>query len=135
MTHWAAKYVGVGYTEAGMCWGLVQSCCLERLGVEMPAIGVGAADDQTAAIKRAVVGWRRHPGPRPLADDVVVMTGPHGPHVGYAVEADGSVGVLHAYGVVEAGRSRGAVVFDPWPEVARRGFRDFEFWRRTQCNS
>lgn len=130
MTHWAAKYIDVDYHAVGMCWGLMQIVCLERHGCEMPPVAVGTREDQTLAIKRAAQasGWRRVDCTRPVADDIVVMTGVDGRHVGYAVEADGQIGVLHAKGTPAKG---GRVVFDPWSEMTRNGFHSFEFWRRA----
>lgn len=131
--HWAGKYIGRGYADVGLCWGLVQAVCMERFGEEMPAVTTGSRDDQFAAIKKAVssLGWRRVSGAEPEADDIVVMTGEDGRHVGFAVFADGEVGVLHAPGKLTPSGPVGSVVFDSWPELASRGYNNFEFWRRS----
>ena len=122
--HWATKYVGRAYEEVGLCWGFVQLVCAERMAVDMPAVAVGSREDQAAALRQVCFrrGWRKMPtGPQP--DDIVVMAGPDGRHVGVAVEADGSVGLLHA-------RYKG-VCFDDWHELAGLGFHSFEYWRRA----
>jgi hypothetical protein len=125
-THWALKYIGLSYREVGMCWGLVQRVCLERHGIEMPAVVIGSTASQVGAIKKAsrVSGWRRRRLEFEGRDgDIVVMTGPDGPHVGFAVHVDGELGLLHA-------RYKG-VCFDPWPELRLMGLHTFEFWRRS----
>lgn len=121
---WAAKLVGLDYFEVGMCWGLVQICCRERFGHEMPY----PYDEQSirAAARRG--GWRCVPiGPR--IDDIVVMMAPDGSrHVGFAVDSGSSVAILHARGTPLRG---GAVACDPLPELSALGYRQFEFWRHA----
>lgn len=117
----------------GLCWGLVQAACMERFGEEMPTVATGSRDDQYAAIRKAASGsgWRRAFGAAPEPDDIVVMTGEDGRHVGFAVFADGEIGVLHAPGRLTKKGPVGVVEFDSWPEMTRRGYHSFEFWRRT----
>ena len=123
-THWAAQYVGLDYETVGRCWGLVQRVCAHRLSITMPVVAIGSREDQAAALRQVCfrVGWRKMPT-GPLADDIVVMNGPDGRHVGFAVEADGCIGLLHA-------RYKG-VCFDDWHELHELGFHDFEYWRKT----
>lgn len=123
MSHWAAKYIGRSYESVGMCWGLVQDCCAERHGVEMPHIEPGSDRSQEPALLIAAKrkGWRKTGSLRPLPDDIVLMMGRQGRHVAYALEADGELRILHA---VSSG-----VESIAWREVGTRGYRSFEFWR------
>lgn len=126
MTHWAAPYIDACYFEVGMCWGLVQICCRERFGEEMPH-----AQDE-ATIRRFVMwgGWHRVPGLVPVADDIVVMMGPEGRHVGFAIHDGGQVLVMHAHGTPLRG---GRVRLDTLSELADAGHSQFEFWRRKDA--
>ncbi len=122
--HWATKYVGRAYEDVGMCWGFVQMVCAERMAIEMPGVAVGSREDQAGAIRQACFrrGWRKAAtGPQP--GDIVVMMGNDGRHVGFAVEADGCIGLLHA-------RYKG-VCFDEWHELAALGLHSFEYWRHA----
>lgn len=109
MSHWATPYIGRSYDDVGRCWGFVQLLCREHLHVDMPS----AAE----AIRQR--GWHKIPD-GPQADDIVVMLGSSGRHVGFAVEADGLIGLLHA-------RKRG-VCFDSWQDLHE--FHGFEYYRR-----
>lgn len=126
MTHWAAQYIGRDYVSVGRCWGLVQMVCREQFATEMPTVCIGSRESQAANIKRAsrMSGWRHVVTDRPISNDIVVMQGPDGPHVGFALLADGQIGLLHA-------RYKG-VSFDPWNDLSSLGLKQFEFWRRAQ---
>jgi hypothetical protein len=126
--HWAAKFIGADYESVGRCWGLVRIICRERFGEDMPGLALGSLEDNTAAIKRAAdgLGWRRVAVDIPQADDIVVMQGPDGRHVAWAVDYDGTIGVVHACNLengVEAHR---------WRELKGLAFHSFDFWRRSQ---
>lgn len=130
MKHWACQYIGANYFDVGMCWGLVQICCRERFGEEMPS-----ALDGEMAIRKAVRAgyWRQVMTEIPAPDDIVVATRGGDRHVGFATDdGSGTIGVLHAFGTPLKG---GEVVFDPWPEFKARGYRGFEFWRHGQHHS
>lgn len=120
MSHWVNSYVGRSYAEVGMCWGLVQTLCMERLGAPMPGVAVGTRDSQAAAIRGAVRGWRRHRWHSPFQYDIVVMQGSHGAHVGFAVQVDGQIQILHA--------EHSGVILTPYVEMFTRGYHRFEFW-------
>lgn len=132
MKHWAHHYIGLDYVEVGRCWGLVQMLCRDRLGIEMPTLGIGTDRDQAVAIRHAAVlhGWHHvsvHPTPH--ADDIAVMLDGDGErHAGFVVEADGAIGLLHAQGSMLKG---GSVTFDPWHELREYGYHSFEYWRRN----
>lgn len=110
--HWATPYIGRSYESVGRCFGFVQLVCREHLNVDMP----GAAE----AIRQR--GWRKA-ATGPMPDDIVVMKGPSGRHVGIAVEADGQTGLLHA--------RKCGVCFEDFRDLCE--FRDFEYYRRTEC--
>lgn len=129
MKHWAHRYIGANYFDVGMCWGLVQICCRERFGEEMPPY-----IDGEMAIRKAVrLGmWRPHASAAPEPDDIVVARNSWGRHVGFATDdGSGTIGVLHAYGTPLKG---GMVVFDSWPEFIARGHREIELWRHASNN-
>lgn len=131
MTHWAYDYIGKPWRsgatgpDAYNCWGLAVACAKRRLGVEMPPLG------SEHTLREAVTGWRRTD--TPCADDLMVMWSPSGRHVGYMVEADGVLGVLHANGHETPSGPIGCVMFQTLPELEVAGFREFEFWRH-QCS-
>jgi len=116
---WAAKYIGKDYLHVGMCWGLVQLCCIERHGVAMPEVQSGERHLRDAA-KRC--GWLRSLTLYP--DCIAVMSGTEGRHVAYSLQADGVLQVLHAT------RAAGVEAL-PWGELARKGYHSFEFWRHA----
>jgi hypothetical protein len=127
MKHWAIKYIGLSHAEVGECWGLLQTVVRERLAVDMPQIVPGARASQEASIRAAVRGWHRRRGPFPLADEIVVMRGSAGPHVGFALHIDGWVKILHAK------ETREGVVCDRWIDMVTQGFSGFEFWSRDNA--
>jgi len=130
MKHWALKHIGSDYFQVGTCRGLVQICCHERFGDELPWMS------DEGQIRKAAKqgGWKRVRGSDPIAvcaaDDIAVMIDQRGfRHVGFVVDdGAGSLGLLHAFGTPEKG---GSVVFDPWPEAKARGLHNFEFWRHA----
>lgn len=126
MKHWARQYIGVSYLDVGMCWGLVQICCRERFGEEMPSV----LDGETAIRKAVRQGmWRPHGNTDPMPDDIVVVMSDEGRHVGFATDdGSGTIGILHAFGTVLKG---GAVRFDTWPEFLARGYSNVEIWRHA----
>lgn len=126
--HWATRYIGADYDRIGRCWGLVRHLCAERFGDAMPPVAVGTDVDQASAIKHAasVAGWRRVHVQVPEPDDIVVMDGPEGRHVAWAIVCDGDLAVLHARGPILGVEVHG------WRELPDIGFRNFEFWRRAR---
>ena len=129
--HWAAELIGRPYKRGGDgpdaydCWGMVRHVFRVHHGIEMPPVAVADdSADNVAAIKRAAVasGWRPAEG-EPQADDIVLMRGIDGRHVGVMVAADGALGLLHA--VDGAG-----VCFQALRDVAASGFSSFEAWQR-----
>lgn len=130
MTHWAAHLIGLPWAQDGQgpraysCWGLVRHVFAVRHGIDMPIVAVGS-DDNAAALAAAarVSGWRPVQG-KPQADDIVLMRGPLGRHVGVMVEANGSLGVLHA-------SHETGVVWQPLADATAGGYHDIELWRRA----
>lgn len=132
MRHWAADLIGCEYRrgaegpEAYDCWGLVRQVVRVRYGIEMPPVAVAdAGADNAAAIAQAAraSGWSPAHDEAPRDGDVAIMRNLLGErHIGTVIEADGSLGLLHA--IEGAG-----VCFQPLPAV-RLAFRGLEFWRR-----
>lgn len=123
--HWALKYIGQSYIDVGMCWGLVQLCCRERFGAELPPY---MCDEH--GIRRFVTreGWRKVDGLLPREDDIVVMMGPDGRHVGFAVNDGATMQVMHANGTPLRG---GMVELNTLDELRAMGHAQFEFWRQV----
>lgn len=130
-THWAAPLIGRPYQadangpDAFNCWGLVRWVFEHVHGIEMPLIAVDDSQaNNVAAIKRAatVSGWRPTDATTPAENDIVLMTGLEGRHVGVIVKANGSLFLLHSL-------ERVGVCLQPLHELGRAGFRSFEFWR------
>ena len=134
--HWAAPLVGVPWSLERNCWWLVREFFAQRYGIVMPDVIV--ADevwprvDNAAAIRLGAMasGWRPVQG-EPQADDVVLMQGPAGRHVGVMLQADGRLGVLHNDGCMTERGPRGSVVFQSLAEATDGGYGAFEFWRRA----
>lgn len=126
--HWAAPLIGKPHSDGGQgpdsfsCWGLVRWSFRVRHGIELPAIAVGE-DENAVAIKRSASasGWRPAAFPA-LEDDVVMMRGTAGRHVGMMVRANGRLGLLHSqHGL--------GVAFQPLDDVLADGYGDHELWR------
>jgi cell wall-associated NlpC family hydrolase len=143
MTHWAAGLIGAPWRAGASgpgafdCWGLVRFVFEHRHGIVVPPVVLavlgGTVVDNVAAIKHAArtSGWHAVEGP-PQADDVVLMHGIKGRHVGLMVQANGQLGVLHANGYQSPAGPVGCVVFEPLAGASAGGYGDFEFWRRTR---
>lgn len=131
--HWAAGLIGLPWVAGAQgphafnCWGLVRHVVRLRRGVEMPVVNVedGSADN-VAAIKQAAAagGWRLIGEGAPQEGDIVLMRGIDGRHVGYMIEANGRLELLHSMEGV-------GVVSQPLRDVAASGFQGFETWRRA----
>lgn len=142
-THWATPLIGKPWRggaagpDAFDCWGLVRWVFERQHGIVMPPVVVGAIGgttvDNVTAIKHAarVSGWHTVVG-APWPDDIVLMHGLKGRHVGLMVLANGRLGVLHANGYHGPVGPVGGVMFQPLAEVAEGGYGNFEFWRRVQ---
>lgn len=134
--HWATDLIGRPYRrgahgpDAFDCWGLVRHVFAQIHGIEMPVIEVGQLDDATpdnvAAIKRAaaVSGWKPSDDAQPRENDIVLMNGIDGRHVGVIVAANGALLLLHCMEQV-------GVCVQPLADLQRMGFHGFVFWRRA----
>jgi cell wall-associated NlpC family hydrolase len=127
MKHWAAGLVGKPY-RAGCagpdefdCVGLVRYYFRARHGLELPDyhLDVGASLAEFVRATR----WRRTQG-RPQEDDVLLLTGPAGRHVGVMVANSEGLGLLHAVGTSGFGH----VVWQPLPTLV--GYTNPELWRQ-----
>ena len=125
MIHWAFDLIGRPHASVGRCWGLMRLAFKLRHGIVMPDVAIEKVDENVAAIKRAaeVSGWRRADAPA-QADDIVLMMGPRGRHVGMMIDVDGEARLLHATEI-------DGVVHQSLREVERDGYSGFELWRRA----
>ena len=143
MSHWAAPLIGKPWEPGATgphafdCWGLVRYVLAQHRGIEVPQVAVCRRDDDAmesnvAAIKRAVGsgGWRRVDAPG-IADDIVLMSGRAGRHIGLMVRANGMLGVLHADGEVTKAGPVGCVMFQSLRHMTQGGYSTYEFWRRV----
>ncbi len=130
--HWAIGLIGLPYArgEAGPlafdCWGLVRWVFEHVHGVPLPVIAVDDdSANNAAAIRQAaeVSGWRPSDACQPAENDIVLMSGPDGRHIGVIVRANGGLFLLHCL-------EGPGVCLQPVPDLARSGFRDFTYWRR-----
>jgi len=123
--HWAFDLIGVPWEpvtrgpHAFDCRGLVDWCCRLRFDEALPSLESVHASN-----------WHRIDD-APRADDVVLMQGPHGRHVGFMVEADGRLGVLHADGHQTERGPVGCVSFHGLADATAGGYHHYEFWRRA----
>ena len=126
MEHWAFDLIGKTHASVGMCWGLVRICFERRHGIVMPEVAIEKVDENVPAIKRAamVSGWRPVESDIAKEDDVVLMQGPEGRHVGYVIDVDGCQRLLHA-------TSRSGVIHQSLREAVASGYSSFELWRRA----
>lgn len=137
MKHWASDLIGKPWApgatgpNAFFCWGLLQFIFDLRFGVDMPRINI-ESDQNSGAIRVAAQasGWKRVDG-QPAEDDIVVMNGVNGRHVGFMTRANGMLGVLHADGCMGTKGPQGSVVFHSLAEATSCGYSDYEFWRRA----
>lgn len=124
-THWAFELIGKPWEPSAQgprafdCQGLADCCCRMRFGEALPTLESVHAS-----------AWHRVEGP-PQADDVVLMQGPEGRHIGWMVEADGHLGVLHADGHMTARGPVGCVCFHSLADATAGGYHHHEFWRRA----
>lgn len=123
--HWAAGLIGKPWQanacgpEAFDCRGLVNWCVQLRFGEALPT---------PETVHRSA--WRQVSGV-PQADDVVLMAGPHGAHIGFMVHGNGRLGVLHADGHHSAAGPVGAVRFQTLIESTSGGYHRHQFWRHA----
>jgi cell wall-associated NlpC family hydrolase len=140
MTHWAADLIGRPWApdaygpEQFFCWGLVHYVFKTRLGIELPLVTVGQSDeDNYSAIKQVQTdsGWRPTKGEPEQEFDIVVMRGPHGPHVGVMVGTSSGLLLLHADGYLGVGRKpHGGVVAQRLRDVRFAGYGHIKIWRK-----
>lgn len=137
-SHWATGLIGLPYLEGGAgpeafdCWGLVRYVFETVHGIKMPVIEVGthleATPENARMIRHAaeVSGWRPTDERLPQVDDIVIMTGLEGRHVGVMVAANGGLLILHCL-------EGAGVCAQPLSDLSLFGFRDIEFWRREKA--
>lgn len=125
MDHWAFDLIGQSHASVGRCWGLI-AIAFERVhAIVMPSIETEKVNENVAAIKQAAraSGWAPVAGAIAEVNDVVLMEGPEGRHVGYVIEVDGRQRLLHA-------TRRDGVIHQSLREVMSDGYRSFELWRK-----
>ncbi len=136
MKHWAAPLIGKPWApnatgpDAFDCWGLVRHVFVVRHGIDMPEVAVGGEDNVQAICAAAhVSGWRPVTD-GPQADDIVLMRGLRGRHVGVMVQASARLRLLHAAGHMSGLGPVGCVVAQSINEAIADGYHHHEFWRR-----
>lgn len=128
MDHWAAVLVGAPYGgEAGQfrCWPLIRHIFRIRFDLDLPFVNVDSDNNERAILRAARgYGWcQALDGPK--VDDVVLMRAWDGSrHVGYAVEANGRLALLHSI-------DPEGVCVDDFDWLPYMGFKDFTYWRRA----
>lgn len=128
--HPAAALIGLPYVRGGEgpetfdCWGLVRFWFREYLGAALPPIAIGSNVDQATSIRQVdEAGWRPVNDRGGKENDIVLMEGSGGLHVGAMIEADGRLLLLHAVEGV-------GVCAQPLADAERAGFHSTTFWRR-----
>lgn len=129
MKHWAADLIGKPYQagaagpDAFDCLGLVRHYFRARHGVELPdyQLDTSTADDLHRFTR--ATGWRRRNG-GPQEEDLLLMMGIEGRHVGVVTATSEGLGLLHATGKGD----RGHVVWQPLGSLI--GYRNMEVWRK-----
>lgn len=125
MKHWAIDVMDKPWREnatgpdAFNCRGLTDWACRVRFNEPLPSPETVHAS-----------AWRRVDGP-PAEDDVVLMQGPNGKHIGFMVKANGRLGVLHCDGYQSKYGPVGGVRFQSIADATSGGYHQFEFWRRN----
>jgi len=137
MMHWAAPLIGVPWApraagpQAFDCWGLVRHVFSTRHAIDLPMLAVGESDNAPAIVQVVQAsGWRPVQAPA-QADDVLLMRGPAGRHVGVFVATARGLRVLHASGTMTARGPVGCVMAQTLAEATADGYHDFELWRRA----
>ena len=125
--HWAAKYVGVPYTIGGDelsgadCWGLVRLVLRAERRIEMPALAIGQAGNDSA-LRRCFSGWSAADMRRLHEFDIVTMRNPFGHHVGIVAMAD-DFGAM----ILHCDEPASSVIRLSMMKIC--GYKDFRAWR------
>lgn len=140
MKHWAAPLIGKPWApgadgpDAFSCWGLVRFVFKHRHGIDIPEIKLGdfGEAENVAALKRAATasGWKPVDD-EPKVDDIVIMKGAEGRHVGVMIDTIRGLRLLHAKGHMGAKGPVGSVVSQLLKDVRESGYYDLETWRRA----
>lgn len=127
--HWSAPLIGKPY-EAGAsgpesfdCIGLVRYYFRARHSIELPDYKIEEGFAALLAFARAT-GWRPVEGLQ-QEDDLMLMDGLEGKHVGVVIYANQALGLLHAQG----NNKKGSVVWQPLSTLNL--YRNFESWRHV----
>lgn len=129
MKHWAASLIGKPYRagatgpEAFDCLGLVRHYFRARHGVELPDYDLHKSTAEDLHRFTRATGWRRCAG-APCEEDLLLMMGIEGRHVGVVTATSEGLGLLHATGKGD----RGCVVWQPLNTLL--GYRHPEVWRK-----
>lgn len=137
-SHWATEYIGKPWVQGGQgpdawdCWGLVRHVQAAQYGRDMPALQIAVAPnaEQVEVLRRLMTASPWHRVADTEQGDVMLMTGPLGPHVGVVILADRRLKVLHADGYRDAdGGDHGAVVVTPIERLHELGYGRLQAWR------
>jgi hypothetical protein len=127
MTHWAASLIGMPWVPPAHCWWVVCEFFRRRHDIVMPGHAAGVPALLEAARRS---GWRRAEGP-PQEDDIVMLSGAGGRHVGVMVVIDERLLLLHSNGHMTPRGPVGGVVLQSLQEAASGGYGDIELWRKS----
>lgn len=134
--HWATDVVGKPWRpgeagpEAFYCWGLVCWVYDTQRGIDLPRINFSNDVDNTDLIRRLA---KQHDysfaNAPPHEWDIVIMRNGKRRHAGVAIRANGTLGLLHADGCMNAGVPVGQVIFCKFNDVTLHQYGQMEFWR------
>jgi hypothetical protein len=140
MSHWALPFIGRPWWPVAMgphaydCRGLVRAVYKLRLGRDVKPLMPEHCHDAHAVIQAAIddgfvqVGRGVNVPGQEL--DIVMMTGPLGPHVGTLVRDGDRLLLLHAVGGPDDNdQPQGEVIAESRQDAAVRGYGRFLHWR------
>lgn len=129
MKHWAADLIGKPYQagatgpDAFDCLGLVRHYFRARHRLELPDYRLETSTTEELHRFTRATGWRRCEG-KPQEEDLLLMVGIEGRHVGVVTATSEGLGLLHATG----NGDRGQVVWQPLSTLF--AYRHLEVWRK-----
>ena len=129
MKHWAADLIGKPYQagargpDAFDCLGLVRHYFQARHGVDLPEYNLLTSTPEDLHRFTRATGWRRCAGSA-QDEDLLMMEGFEGRHVGVVVATSEGLGLLHATGKGSVGH----VVWQPLNTLIM--YRHKEIWRK-----
>lgn len=130
MSHWAASLIGKPYRAGAVgpdafdCIGLVRYYFRTQHNLELPDYSLLEPSPEDLLRFTRATGWRRAEGAA-QDQDLLLMSGLEGRHIGLVLQSSDGLGLLHATG----NNQRGQVVWQPLDTLF--GYRNLEIWRRA----